>query len=129
MVVKKNQALPTAEILLIDSSADVDQQFLDALRAIRNGQLGCELQLPASNAQLDYLEVNLQFNAGNNSQQLPFVRDRAGCDATPSGWHYDVDPRQATPSVIQVCPNVCTQIKGATAASIKLQVGCATIIR
>jgi hypothetical protein len=119
----------TEQAAFIDSSADVDQQFLDALRAIESGQLGCELQLPASNAPLDYFKVNLEFSAGTNSQQLPFVRDRAGCDANPAGWYYDVDPNQSTPSSIQVCPNVCTQIKAAASAKIQLQLGCATVIQ
>jgi Mg-chelatase subunit ChlD len=119
----------TDRALFIDSSADVDQQFLEALRAIRSGQLGCEFQLPASDALLDYFKVNLQFSAGTSSQQLPFVRDAAGCGANPSGWHYDVDPKQSKPSSIQVCPNVCTQIKAAPSASVQLQLGCATIIR
>jgi hypothetical protein len=119
----------TDRALFIDSSGDVDRQFLDALRAIRSGQLGCTFQLPASDALLDYFQVNLQFSNGSRSQQLPFVRNSAGCEATPSGWHYDVDPTQSKPSAIQVCPNVCTQIKAATAARIQMQLGCATIIR
>jgi hypothetical protein len=119
----------TERAVLIDSSGDVDQQFLDALRALRSGQLGCAFQLPASNAPLDYFQVNLQFNSGGRSQQLPFVGDLAGCDATPSGWHYDVDPAQTRPSAIVVCPNVCAQIKAAPAASVQMQLGCATIIR
>jgi hypothetical protein len=119
----------TGQAAFIDSSADVDQQFLDALRAIESGQLGCEFQLPASQAQLDYFKVNLQFTNGTLTQPLPFVRDGAGCNTTPSGWHYDVDPSQSAPSSIQVCPNVCAQIKAAAAASVQLQLGCATVIR
>jgi hypothetical protein len=119
----------TEQAFFIDSSGEVDQQFLDALRAIRSGQLGCEFQLPESRAQLDYFEVNLQLRAGASSQQLPFVRDRAGCDANPSGWHYDSDPNQSRPTSIQVCPGVCSQIKAAASASLQLQLGCATIIR
>jgi hypothetical protein len=124
------QAGGTDKAVFIDSTADVDQQFLDALRAIRSGQLGCEFQIPKSDAQLDYLKVNLQFNDGKNAPaQLPYVRDAAGCDSQPAGWHYDVDPTQNTPSSILVCPSMCTQIKAATAGSINLQLGCATVIR
>jgi hypothetical protein len=125
------QAGGTELAAVIDSSAEVDEQFLDALRAIRTGQLGCEFQLPTSTAPLDYFKVNLQFQAGTSAQQLPFVRDRAGCEATPTGWHYDVDPNQDKPSSIQVCPDVCAQIKAASSASasIEMQLGCATIIR
>jgi hypothetical protein len=119
----------TEQGAFIDSSGDVDQQFLDALRAIESGRLGCELQLPASQVQLDYFKVNLRFSDGTRSQQLPFVRDGAGCDANPSGWHYDVDASQSRPSSIQVCPGVCTQIQAAASAQVQLQLGCATVIR
>jgi hypothetical protein len=121
----------TEQAAIIDSSGAVDAQFLDALRAIRSGQLGCEFQLPTSTAPLDYFKVNLQFRSGSSAEQLPFVRDGAGCGATPTGWHYDVDPNQSKPSSIQVCPDVCTQIKAAdsASASIQMQLGCATIIR
>ena len=119
----------TERAAFIDSSGDVDQQFSDALRAIESGQLGCELQLPASQVQLDYFKVNLRFSDGTRSQQLPFVRDGAGCAANPSGWHYDVDAKQSRPSSIQVCPDVCTQIKAAASAQVQLQLGCATVIR
>jgi len=121
----------TEQAAIIDSSGEVDEQFLDALRSIRSGQLGCEFQLPASTAPLDYFKVNLQFRSGSSAQQLPFVRDGAGCSASPVGWHYDVDPNQSRPSSIQVCPDVCAQIKAAdsAAASIQMQLGCATVIR
>ena len=121
----------TEQAAIIDSSGEVDEQFLDALRAIRSGELGCEFQLPTSTAPLDYSKVNLQFRSGSSAQQLPFVRDRAGCYATSAGWHYDVDPNQSKPSSIQVCPDVCAQIKAAdsASASVQLQLGCATVIR
>jgi hypothetical protein len=121
----------TEQAAIIDSSGEVDEQFLTALRAIRSGQLGCEFQLPTSTAPLDYFHVNLQFRSGTSTQQLAFVRDGAGCNATPAGWHYDVDPNQSKPSSIQVCPDVCTQIKAtdSASASIQMQLGCATIIR
>jgi hypothetical protein len=121
----------TEQAVVIDSSGEVDEQFLGALRAIRSGQLGCDFQLPTSTVPLDYFKVNLQIRSGTSAQQLPFVRDLAGCRATPSGWHYDVDPNQSKPSSIQVCPDVCTQIKAAASASasIQMQLGCATVIR
>jgi hypothetical protein len=119
----------TDSAVFIDTTADVDQQFLDALRAIRSGQLACEFQVPTSDAALDYLKVNLQFNNGTTASQLTYVRDGAGCDATPGGWHYNVDPTQTKPTAIQVCPAVCNQFKQATSGSIQVQLGCSTIIR
>jgi hypothetical protein len=123
------QAGGTDQAVLIDANGEVEQQFLEALRNIRSGQLACEFQIPASDQQLDYFRVNLQFDDGASSKQLPFVRDRSGCAATPNGWHYDVDPAQAKPSSIEICPSVCSQAKAAASGNIRLQLGCATILR
>jgi len=123
------QAGGTDQAVYIDGSGEVEQQFLDALRSIRSGQLACEFQIPASDQQLDYFRVNLQFDSGAGAQQLPFVRDSGGCAATPNGWHYDVDPAQKKPSSIEICPSVCSQAKAAASGNIRLQLGCATILR
>ena len=119
----------TDKASFIDASGDVDKQFLEALRAIRSGQLACEFKIPQSAAQLDYFKVNLEFDDGATTRQLGFVRDSSGCASSPNGWHYDVDPNQKKPTSIRVCPNVCEQVKAAASGSINLQLGCATILR
>ena len=78
---------------------------------------------------LDYFKVNLEFDDGATSRQLGFVRDAAGCAGSPDGWHYDVDPLQRKPTAIQVCPNICEQVKAAAKGTISLQLGCQTILR
>jgi hypothetical protein len=123
------QAGGTEKAAFIDSTGDVDTQFLDALRAIRSGQLACEFKIPQSQAQLDYFKVNLEFDDGAKTQQLSYVRDAAGCASSPNGWHYDVDANQKKPTSIQVCPSICEQVKAAATGSISLQLGCATILR
>lgn len=120
----------TERAVFIDSSGGVEDQFLEALRAIRSGTLACEFQVPRSDAALDYFTVNMLFenNAGQR-QTLPYVGNSGGCDGTPNGWHYDVDPTSARPNLIRVCPNVCEQFKAATSGNLSVQLGCATIIR
>jgi Mg-chelatase subunit ChlD len=113
----------------IDTSGEVETQFLEALRAVSSGTLACQLQVPESEKALDYLSVNLEFNDGTTRRQLSFVQDEAGCAASPNSWHYDVDPNVAKPTAIEVCPGVCDQFKAASTGSISLQLGCATIIR
>lgn len=119
----------TNQAVLIDPTGAVEDQFLEALRSIRSGQLACQLQLPETNELLDYFRVNLEFNDGQTKTQLGFVNDEAGCAASPNSWHYDVDPDTARPSAIEVCPAVCDQFRSAPEGSINLQLGCATILR
>ncbi|HEU4576636.1 MAG TPA: hypothetical protein VFS67_00180 [Polyangiaceae bacterium] len=123
------QAGGTQKAVFIDSTGEVEQQFLDALREIRSGQLACEFRIPQSEQQLDYFKVNLEFDDGSSTRQLKFVRDSGGCSDNPLGWHYDVDPNQRKPTSIQVCPNICQEVKAAAKGSINLQLGCATILR
>jgi hypothetical protein len=120
----------TGEAVFIDPDGAVDEQFLEALNRIRNGTLSCALQLPDSNEQLDYFRVNLLFDNGETEKQLTYVEGEAGCAQNPDGWHYDVaDPTASKPSSIRVCPNVCDQFRDAPDGTIKLQLGCETIVR
>jgi hypothetical protein len=120
----------TGEAVFIDPEGAVDDQFLDALVAIRSGTLACRLQLPETEELLDYSRVNLKFDDGNSVTQLTGVENAAGCAESPNSWHYDVNPTMtAKPSSIQVCPAACDQFKAASEGSLQLQLGCATIIQ
>jgi hypothetical protein len=119
----------TEKAVFIDTGGEVEQQFLEALRAIRSGQLACEFKIPQSDQLLNYFSVNLEFDDGARKRQLGYVRDSGGCAGSPDGWHYDVDPNQKKPTSIQICPNICEQVKAAASGNISLQLGCATILR
>jgi hypothetical protein len=119
----------TEQAVTIDTSGEVEAEFLDALRAISEGSLACQFQVPESESQLDYFSLNLQFDNGTQRQQLGFVQNEAGCAQSPNSWHYDVDPNVGKPNAIQVCPAVCDQFRAATNGSITLQLGCQTLLR
>jgi hypothetical protein len=120
----------TQQAVTIDASGEVEAEFLEALRAIREGSLACQFQIPESDTLLDYFSVNLQFDTGASRQQLGFVQNEASCASSPNSWHYDVDPNGVTkPSAIQVCPDVCDQFRATPTGSITLQLGCQTILR
>lgn len=119
----------TEQAVLIDASGEVEAEFLDALRQIREGSLACQFQLPQTDELLDYFSVNLQFDNGAQRQQLAFVANQAACASNPNSWHYDVDPNVTRPNAISVCPAVCDQFRAATNGSITLQLGCQTLLR
>jgi hypothetical protein len=119
----------TQQAVTIDAGGEVEAEFLDALRAIRSGQLACQFQIPESEDKLDYYRVNLQFDNGTERQQLGFVQNEAACANSPNSWHYDIDPAIGDPNAIQVCPAVCDQFQVATNGSITLQLGCETLLR
>jgi hypothetical protein len=119
----------TEQAVAIDPGGEVEAEFLDALRAIREGTLACQFQIPATDNVLDYFSVNLQFDTGESREQLGFVQNEASCGNTPNSWHYDVDPSVSTPSAIQVCPAVCDKFRATPTGSITLQLGCQTLLR
>lgn len=117
------------DAFFVDTSGDVGEQFLRALREVRNATLACEFNVPDTGTALDFFRVNLEFNDGNDREQLFYVNDEAGCDTIANGWHYDIDPNGGTPTSIQVCPNVCQRFQRTQQGDVRVQVGCATIIR
>jgi hypothetical protein len=119
----------TEQAVTIDAGGEVEAEFLDALRAIREGSLACQFQIPQTGPLLDYFSVNLQFDTGEARQQLGFVASEAACATSPNSWHYDVDPNVSKPSAIQVCPDVCDQFRATPTGSITLQLGCQTLLR
>jgi hypothetical protein len=119
----------TDEAVTIDAGGEVEAEFLEALRRIREGTLACQFQIPETEEQLDYFSVNLQFDSGESRAQLGFVPNEAACATSPNSWHYDVDPTVSKPSAIQVCPAVCDQFRNTQTGSISLQLGCRTLLR
>jgi len=119
----------TGQAVAIDAEGEVEAEFLDALRQIREGSLACQFQIPETDEILDYFSVNLQFNNGTERQQLGFVPNEAACATSPNSWHYDVDANVSQPNAIQVCPAVCDQFKATPNGSINLQLGCRTLLR
>jgi von Willebrand factor type A domain-containing protein len=117
------------DAFFVDTSGDVSEQFLRALREVRNATLACEFNVPQTGTALDFFRVNLEFNDGNDRQQLFYVNDEDSCDTIANGWHYDVDPSVGTPTSIQVCPGVCQRFQQTQQGDVRVQVGCATIIR
>jgi len=118
----------TSSAFLVDTNANVNQQFLAAMNAIRHSVLGCQYQipLPASGAP-NYQEVNVVFTPGGGgmSRTFPYVMNQASCPANGDGWYYD-DP--ANPTQIVLCGATCTEVQADTAGEVEITLGCSTVI-
>lgn len=114
-----------AFVINTTQSADVAQDFLDALEVIRTTAVGCEFRLDAD-AALDFDRVNLKVTTPfAGEQQLFNVPDAAACEE--GAWYYERNER-GVPVQINVCPEVCA---GFTQRDVRvdLEIGCATLIR
>ncbi|HEY1556025.1 MAG TPA: vWA domain-containing protein [Kofleriaceae bacterium] len=118
----------TTSAFLVDTGGNVNQQFLDAMNAIRHAALGCVYSIPTGNGPVDYNEVNIVYQPGNGGQPvtLPYVMSKANCPATGNGWYYD---NPAAPTQIILCDSSCSGIEVDQSGSVNITLGCATIVQ
>jgi hypothetical protein len=115
----------TGQAFLVDTGANVVQQFEAALAAIQKSAIGCEYGIPQpKQGQLDYQKVNVQYTPGNGGapQLFPNVKDKAACPNT-GGWYYDDD---ANPTKIILCDASCATVSADAKAKVDVLLGCAT---
>jgi hypothetical protein len=113
---------------LVDTTSNVDQQFLMAMNQIRHAALGCTYAIPtSSNGPIDYNHVNIVYQPGNGSSPvtLPYVMTKANCPASGNGWYYD-NPQM--PTQVMLCDSSCTTIEVDQTGKVDITLGCSTVI-
>jgi uncharacterized protein YegL len=111
----------TGAPVLIESG-DVGQEFIVALNAIRGTSLGCEYQMPTTDAgTVDPVKVRVDYSAaGSAGETIPRRLLLSDC-AAGDGWYYDDN---AAPSKITVCPATCSRIQDGVGGRIDIWLGC-----
>jgi len=117
----------TTQAFLVDTGGNVNQQFLDAMNAIRHAALGCNYLIPTpTDGNPDYGEVNVVYSPmGQSGITFPNVPNMAACPANGNGWYYD-NPNQ--PTQIVLCPSSCTLVEGDMTGEVDVTLGCSTVI-
>jgi hypothetical protein len=118
----------TTSAYLVDTNANVNQQFLAAMNAIRHSVLGCQYQIPLpASGSPNYQEVNVVFTpgGGGSPRTFPNVMGKASCPASGDGWYYD---HPAAPTQIMLCDSTCTEVQADTAGNVDITLGCSTVI-
>jgi hypothetical protein len=113
--------------ILVDAeAADTQSQFKAALEKVRGTALPCSLAIPKATGTIDPKLVNVKTTStAGMDTYLGGVADEAACGADGVGWYYD-DP--AKPKEVLLCPTSCKTVR-ATAASLDIVFGCATVIK
>lgn len=122
----------TNAAFLVDTTQNVEQQFLSALDAIRGTKLACEFTVPdeGGGGALDFGKVNVEHTPASGSAPVTigYVGAPEGCDDTTGGWYYDADPATGgSPTKIIMCPATCTGFSLANGGKVEIRVGCKTI--
>jgi hypothetical protein len=116
----------TTKAFIVDTTADTEKQFLDAMNQIRASTVvPCQYAIPSADAgTVDFGKVNVVVTpTGGAPSQILQVDGSDHCDATSGGWYYD-DPSH--PSRIETCDATCTAIQSDPGVHVDVELGCQT---
>jgi len=117
----------TTSAFIVDTTQNVNQQFLDALNSIRGTALGCQYTLPTPDAgTINTNQVNVQYTPGSGgaAETIPNVAGASACPGSGDAWYYD---NPSAPSQIILCPNTCTTVSADSTGQVDILTGCQTI--
>jgi hypothetical protein len=118
----------TGSAFQVDTGGNTNQEFLDAMNAIRHSAIGCQYAIPApATGTLNYTEVNVTYTPGGGGATVTFpnVTNMAACPASGDGWYYDND---SAPTQIILCGSTCTMVEGDSGGEVDVALGCSTVI-
>ena len=109
----------TAPVLI--ESGDVGQEFIVALNRIRGTSLGCEYEMPTTDAgTIDPFMVRVDYTLAGARETIARKWLPADC-AGGDGWYYD---NNTTPTKITVCPATCSRVQAGVGGRIDILLGC-----
>jgi hypothetical protein len=97
--------------------------FNAVLKAIQNVAIGCQYQLPQTDAGvIDPAKVTVQYTPGGTGvpQKLQRVNDASQC-GPQGGWYYD---NNTNPTTITLCPATCTVVTADASPKVDILLGC-----
>jgi hypothetical protein len=118
----------TGAPFFVDTNANAQQDFLNAMNSIRGAALSCAYLIPPAPAgeMIDYNAINVQYTpTGGMPILIPKAQSQAACPASGMAWYYD---NNSPPQQILLCPATCSQISADTSGQVDVLVGCATVI-
>jgi hypothetical protein len=123
------QAGGTGQAYLVDTNANAQQQFLDALNKIRGTALGCSYSIPVpTTGTPDYGSINVEYTPGSGGppQIIPQVPNKGACPASGNAWYYD---NPGAPTQIILCDATCNTVLGDKNGEVDVLLGCATVVK
>jgi hypothetical protein len=96
--------------------------FVEALKSIQAAAVGCAHPMPTTDAGVvnpDAAQIEYMPNGQPPPQQLTRVSGAAQC--VPDGWYYD---NNTTPTMINLCPSICSTVQGDANAKLKVLLYC-----
>ncbi len=119
----------TQHPIVVNPRGDFAAQLTTALGQTASQRIACDLALPEPppHQVLDYDRVNVVVDADGRTT-LSRVDGPEACGST-GGWYYDVDPKLAAPSRLDICPSTCADVGSHRTSQLKVELGCKTRLR
>jgi hypothetical protein len=117
----------TGQAFIVDTTMNVNQQFLDALNKIRGTALGCSYAIPVPKSGTpNYNQVNVQYTSSPGAAPvlIPKVSDQSKCPSSGNAWYYDND---SAPTMIVLCDSTCKSVLSTSTGEVDVLLGCTTI--
>ena len=120
------QAGNTGQAIIVSANSNAGQQFIDAMNQIQGSLLQCTFDVPQPDeGEVDYNRVNVEFTPGGGMPQT-FGQVPSASECGPDGgWYYD---NPAAPSQIHLCDASCDLVTAVTDGSVRIVLGCATLV-
>ncbi|HEY1817118.1 MAG TPA: VWA domain-containing protein [Kofleriaceae bacterium] len=118
----------TGSAFIVNAGGSAQQQFLNALNAIRGTAIGCTYQIPVpSMGMINYNQVNIIYTPGGGGSPvtIPQVASMSACPSTGNAWYYD---NPTAPTEIILCSATCGTIEADSTGSLGIALGCSTVI-
>jgi hypothetical protein len=117
----------TTSATLIHVGADAgnqEQNFLNALNAIRAQTVPCNFSLPTG-VMIDTNDINVTYTTGSGDVTSEvYVGSAANCSqAATTGWYFD---NPTTPTQVILCGGACSIVQADPNATVNVVLGCPT---
>jgi hypothetical protein len=116
------------DAFIVDGTGqNTEQQFLQAMNAIRATSLPCDYAIPTTDAGvIDPKLVNVQYVPAPPAVAAVIPKASGAAPCAGDGWVYD---DEAHPTRVVMCAATCAALQQNRSATIKIVFGCQTIVR
>jgi hypothetical protein len=105
---------------LIDTTKNVNQQFLSAMGEVRDTATGCLFTAPSGDPSM--VGVEYTPGGGGPAQAFDQAASEGACPWGGDGWYYD---NNANPKTITLCGASCSKLSADPTGQLSLLTGCA----
>jgi hypothetical protein len=112
----------TTQAYLVDTGGNVQQQFLQAMQDIQKKTLGCEYQMPKTDAGIvDPNQVEIEITPSSGPKKTINKLTGAAQCGSGDGFYYD---NNSAPTKILLCPATCNAVQADTNPKVNISLGC-----